>query len=81
MSLKTEVESRTKVTKQVDEWLNDYEMPVNVYSVVSALVSLGYLSERPTTRAADGATLDPCPECEHPRNGMPFCAFCGTPRR
>ena len=54
MSFKTDFENKRKVVAQVEVWLAGYEMPVNIHSVISALVSLGYLSSQLTQRAADG---------------------------
>jgi hypothetical protein len=54
MSLRKDVEFAKKVTSEVEAWLADYEMPVTAYGVISALMSLGYLSSKLTKRAADG---------------------------
>lgn len=85
MSLRMEVEYKKEVARQVEAWLSDYEMPVNIYSVISALMSLGYLSSQITRRAADrdlesvGTLL--CDECQHPRDVQDYilekCAQCG----
>jgi hypothetical protein len=39
-----------KISKQVEKWLTDYEIPVSVYGVISALVSLGYLGKKQRER-------------------------------
>jgi hypothetical protein len=42
-----------QIANSVKNWLTEYEMPVSVFSVISALNSLGYLSSRPIKRVAD----------------------------
>jgi hypothetical protein len=56
MSLKKEVETKIKIATQAERWMAGYEMPVNTHNVISALMSLGYLSIRPQPRSVDRTT-------------------------
>jgi len=47
-------DAKKMLVKQVEAWLTDYEMPMSAYNLISALVSLGYLSSHLTPHAVDG---------------------------
>jgi hypothetical protein len=49
---------RKEISGSVQKWLADYEMPVSVFGVVTALNSLGYLSSRPTQESADWTSAE-----------------------
>lgn len=54
MSFRKDFEIKKKVVAEVQAWLDGYEMPVTITGVISALISLGYLSGKLTKRPPDG---------------------------
>ena len=84
MSLKKEHEAKAEVVEKVKVWLSSYKMPTTVYGVISALVSLGYLSgkaRRATDEDLESVGTLICDECQHPRNVADYilepCPKCG----
>ena len=74
---------KKKISSEVEAWLSGYEMPVNIYSVISALDSLGYMSGKVVNEKLGFVGMLKCDECQHTRNVADYilekCENCGDP--